>query len=63
SLFSTMKQAHDARYILKHEADSIIFIPVGHVAATNFDLSDEEKEELVKLGRARAEKFLKKWRY
>ncbi|HET7627514.1 MAG TPA: patatin-like phospholipase family protein [Bacillales bacterium] len=63
SLFSTMKQAHDARYISKHEANNIVFIPVSHVSTTQFHVSDEEREQLIALGRERAEKFLKKWRY
>jgi len=62
ALFITMKQAHDARYISKSEAVDIIFIPVEKVGTTDFDMSDQAKEGLKKLGRERAEAFLKKWK-
>lgn len=63
SLFATMRQAHDARYIAQHEAAKIVFIPVDHIATTHFNLEDDKKEELIELGRVRTEKFLKKWTY
>lgn len=63
ALFSTMRQAHDARYITEHKAAKIVFIPVDHVTTTNFDLDDKTKQELIMLGRERAKKFLKKWTY
>lgn len=61
ALFTTMKNAHDERYISrKHEKD-IIFIPVDGFSATQFDLSDGEKEELMEIGRSRTTQFLKIW--
>lgn len=63
SLFATMKQAHDARYITEHQAAKIVFIPVDHVSTTQFDLDDEAKQELLELGKERATKFLRKWTY
>lgn len=61
ALFSTMKNAHDERYISrKHEKD-IIFIPVDGYSATEFDLDDETKEELMTIGRNRTMQFLKMW--
>lgn len=63
SLFSTMRLAHDARYITQHQAAKIVFIPVDHVATTHFNLDEETKEDLIRLGRTRTEKFLKKWTY
>ncbi|MBB4823469.1 NTE family protein [Sporosarcina luteola] len=63
ALFSTMKNAHDDQYISrKHEKD-IIFIPVEHYSATQFDLDDEQKEELLRIGRLRTTVFLHHWRY
>lgn len=63
ALFDTMKEAHDARYISKKHVKNIIFIPVEHFDTTNFDLTEEKKEELVELGRRRAASFFKKWNY
>ena len=61
ALFSTMKNAHDERYISrKHEKD-IIFIPVDGYSATQFDLDEETKNELMEKGRSRTLQFLKTW--
>jgi len=62
ALFITMKQAHDARYVSKSDAVDIIFIPVEKVGTTDFDMSEANREGLIKLGRAHAEEFLKKWK-
>ncbi|HEU5141167.1 MAG TPA: patatin-like phospholipase family protein [Bacillales bacterium] len=62
-LFATMKQAHDARFIAEHQAAKVVFIPVDHVSATNFNLDEETKQKLIQLGRERTQKFLKKWSY
>ena len=63
ALFSTMKNAHDERYISrKHEKD-IIFIPVEQYSATQFNMEDEQKDELIEIGRLRAKQFLRTWPY
>ncbi|SDO45652.1 NTE family protein [Halobacillus aidingensis] len=61
ALFKTMQQAHDARYISKALSKDIIFIPVSGVETTDFDMSKEEKETLMELGREHASKFLRRW--
>ena len=61
ALFSTMKNAHDERYISRKIEKNIIFIPVEDYEATQFDLSDEIKHELLEKGRSRATQFLKTW--
>ncbi|MEN2766011.1 patatin-like phospholipase family protein [Ornithinibacillus xuwenensis] len=61
ALFTTMKQAHDARYISKSQKDNIIFIPVKNVHTTNFMIEDEVKVKLMESGRDEAAKFLKYW--
>jgi NTE family protein len=61
ALFSTMKQAHDARYVARSEKNNIIFIPVKDVQTTNFMINEELKEKLMESGRMEAEKFLKTW--
>ncbi|WP_245345283.1 patatin-like phospholipase family protein [Halobacillus andaensis] len=61
ALFSTMKQAHDARYISTTKSRDIIFIPVKGVETTDFYLSPLQKERLLEIGREQAMGFLKRW--
>ncbi|WP_277587522.1 patatin-like phospholipase family protein [Psychrobacillus antarcticus] len=61
ALFSTMKNAHDERYISRKIEKNIIFIPVEDYKATQFDLSEDMKNELLEKGRSRANQFLKTW--
>ncbi|MCP3025711.1 patatin-like phospholipase family protein [Halobacillus sp. A5] len=61
ALFSTMKQAHDARYISTTKSRDIIFIPVKGVETTDFYISPLQKEKLLTLGRTEAMSFLKRW--
>ncbi|WP_224654567.1 hypothetical protein, partial [Escherichia coli] len=61
ALFSTMKNAHDDRYISrKHEKD-IIFIPVEQYSATQFNMEDEQKDALMAMGHSRTNEFLRTW--
>ena len=61
ALFSTMKLAHDARYVSKTKQDNIIFIPVEDVDTINFYISEAQKEDLMFKGKISADKFLKHW--
>ncbi|MFJ7734676.1 patatin-like phospholipase family protein [Lysinibacillus sp. NPDC097231] len=61
ALFSTMKDAHDERYISRRHEKDIIFIPVDDYSATQFDLDEEAKEVLLEIGRNRTIQFLKTW--
>ncbi|WP_101844264.1 patatin-like phospholipase family protein [Halobacillus sp. Marseille-P3879] len=61
ALFSTMKQAHDARYISTTKSRDIIFIPVEGVETTDFYISPVQKEKLLNIGREQAVTFLKRW--
>ncbi|MDQ0256270.1 NTE family protein [Evansella vedderi] len=63
SMVETMWKAHDQRYISKSHAKNIVFIPANKVPATKFDISEEEKDALIQLGKETTEKFLKKWAY
>lgn len=63
SLFETMKDAHDARYISRKHEKNIIFIPMQHIMATEFELSNDRKAALIELGKIRTEMFLRKWCY
>lgn len=61
ALFGTMKQAHDARYISKHDKHNIIFIPVEGVDTVDFHIDEEVKEYLFHAGKTHADEFLKSW--
>ncbi|MEC1180816.1 patatin-like phospholipase family protein [Metasolibacillus meyeri] len=61
SLFATMKDAHDQRYISRRHERDIMFIPVEEYSATQFAIDDETKEELITIGRTRAQQFLMSW--
>ncbi|WP_144510318.1 patatin-like phospholipase family protein [Bacillus sp. FJAT-22090] len=61
ALFSTMKNAHDERYISRKLEKNVIFIPVDEYSATQFDLDREMKTKLLEKGRKRATQFLKMW--
>ncbi|GIO23158.1 patatin-like phospholipase family protein [Oceanobacillus sp. J11TS1] len=61
SLFSTMKQAHDNRYISKNQANKIIFVPIPGVNSMNFNITDNKREELREIGKKSSEKFLRTW--
>lgn len=60
ALFSTMKNAHDKKYISRKDEKDIIFIPVDDYQATQFDLNEEQKDTLLEEGRIRAAQFLRK---
>lgn len=61
SLFSTMKDAHDNRYISRKHVKNIIFIPVKGISSADFDIDAEKKLELIQLGKYLTNQFLKKW--
>ena len=63
SLFTAMKNAHDARYISRRVEKQIIFIPTNHFTSTDFFISNKEKNALIQMGRKQAEDFLKTWSY
>jgi len=63
ALFTTMKDAHDARYISrKHEKD-IIFIPCEKILPIDFEISNDIKAKMIETGRNKTVEFLKKWNY
>lgn len=61
ALFSTMMDAHDARYIKDADFFRTIPIPTRGVRTTEFDLSRERSDELYESGREAAEGFFKRW--
>ncbi|MBD7935890.1 MULTISPECIES: patatin-like phospholipase family protein [Cytobacillus] len=63
ALFETMKDAHDSRYISRSHEQNVIFVPTEGVLATEFELTEEGKKDLLKVGRERAKEFLATWTY
>lgn len=61
ALFSTMKNAHDEKYISRKHEKNIVFIPVDNYSSTQFDLDEEDKQNLMEIGRKRTELFLNLW--
>ena len=61
ALFSTMKLAHDARYVSKSKQDNIIFIPIENIDTMNLNITTESKDALINLGKQSADKFLNHW--
>lgn len=61
ALFSTMMEAHDARYIADKEFCRTTGIPTLGVKTTDFDISPERSEALYQSGRQAAERFFKTW--
>ena len=61
ALFSTMKNAHDEKYISRKHEKNIVFIPVDNYSSTQFDLDEESKQNLMEIGRKRTELFLNLW--
>ena len=61
ALFSTMMEAHDARYIKDEQFTRTIPIPTLGVGTTEFDISREKSEALYQSGREAAETFFDTW--
>lgn len=61
ALFSTMQNAHDEKYISRKFEKDIVFIPVNNKSTTDFNLTQEEKEDLMEIGRSSTIQFLKTW--
>ncbi|WP_010650844.1 patatin-like phospholipase family protein [Oceanobacillus massiliensis] len=61
ALFSTMKQAHDSRYIAKNQMQNIMIVPVKDTESTDFGISNEKKAALIQSGKDYAAAFLKHW--
>lgn len=61
ALFSTMMEAHDARYLQDHAFVRTIPIPTLGIKTTDFDLSGADKVRLYTSGREAAERFFARW--
>ncbi len=63
SLFTTMRVAHDNRYISRKHEKNIVFIPTDETNFLEFDLSDAKKKELILLGKSSTSAFLGRWQH
>ena len=63
ALFSTMMEAHDAKYIEDTKFVRAIPIPTVGVQTTEFDLSPPQRDELFQSGVNAAEKFFQTWNF
>ncbi len=63
ALFSTMMEAHDARYILDEHFVRTIPIPTLGVKTTEFDITPDKTAALYQSGRKAAEEFLATWNF
>lgn len=63
SMFLTMMDAHDNRYIRHQDQIRTISVPALDVKITDFNLSVEKKQELYQSGIQAAEKFFKQWSF
>lgn len=61
ALFSTMMEAHDARYLEDRDFARTICIPTTGVRATDFDITRDKADALFNAGFAAAEQFLARW--
>ncbi|MCQ2011495.1 MAG: patatin-like phospholipase family protein [Sporolactobacillus sp.] len=62
-LFKAMREAHDERVIEKLKGTNIICLPVDKVKTKDFQISEQERERLFKIGADYAQKFLEQWSY
>ncbi|QZT32636.1 patatin-like phospholipase family protein [Caldalkalibacillus thermarum TA2.A1] len=63
AIFTTMMEAHDRRHIEDHDAIRTVFISVENIRATDFHLTLEQKQKLVRLGREEAKRFFDQWSF
>ena len=63
ALFSTMMEAHDARYIQDHNFARTIPIKTLGVGTTDFGITQEKSSALFQSGRQAATDFFQRWDY
>ncbi len=63
ALFSTMMEAHDARYIKDNDFVRTVAVPTLGIKTTEFDISRERSESLYKSGQEAAQKFFATWAF
>lgn len=61
AMLSTMKAAHDARYVTADEERDIMVVPAGDISTMNLNISEKIKTDLIQNGKVAAAKFLESW--
>jgi len=61
AMLSTMKTAHDARYVTAKEEKNIMIVPAGDVSTMNLNITQKIKTDLIQNGKVAAAKFLVNW--
>src|SRR5690625_1294714 len=61
AMLTTMKQAHDHRYIFKTHEQNIIYISTPNISSIDLMISETTRHELIESGKASTNKFLKRW--
>nr|WP_221434234.1 patatin-like phospholipase family protein [Geomicrobium halophilum] len=61
SVFGTMQNGRDSRYVEKHKQDNVVFIPVDRIKTTSFSITNEDRLRLIRLGRRATESYLRRW--
>lgn|SRR5699024_2301990 len=60
-LFSTMKLAHDTRFVSTEDDKNIIYIPVEGIQSTDFNMDEKQISQLGETGYDITNHFLMKW--
>lgn len=63
ALINTALEAHDRMRLREQDAVRTISIPIKGVKATDFQLSEEKKKELVQVGKEEASRFFDRWNF
>jgi len=63
ALIRTMMDGHDSRHLDSHSAVRTIFIKGIKSRTTDFNLSQEDKLELIELGRKSTQDFMREWSF
>lgn len=63
ALVHTALEAHDRMRLREQDAVRTISIPIKGIKATDFNLSEEQKKELVQLGKEEAKRFFDRWSF
>jgi len=61
AMLSTMKHAHDSRYISTFDKQNIVFVPTSNISPLDLTINQTVKTELIQNGKTATNRFLKRW--
>lgn len=61
AMLTTMKQAHDHRYISKTHDKNIIYISTPNLSPVDLSIDENTRHDLIEKGETSTNKFLKQW--